>query len=69
MFILFEKDRWGTDYYKGGTYIKEGGCYPITGSLESEAKVYTSKLKAGNACKKLNNKVGRCFKIKERINT
>jgi hypothetical protein len=65
MFILCEKTYWGNEYYKGKTFIIQGECYPSASNNNEEAKQYTSKATADNACKKLNNKVGRCFEVIE----
>jgi hypothetical protein len=53
----------GREYYKGKTYMVQGEIYACTSYKQSEAKKYSSEARAINACKKLNNKVGRRFEV------
>lgn len=65
MFILAEKVGFGDvfEYYAGKTYVVQHEYYPWITSNSQEAKAYTSKVRAENACEKLNTKVGRNFKV------
>lgn len=69
IFRLVEHNRYGNEYYQGTTYIVQYMTYPATtngvGNDYSRIKVYTSRKRAELACKKLNDKCGRCFEVEE----
>jgi len=52
------------DYYRGNTYTHQGETFPATAKL-SEAKRYSSKKRAENAVKSLNQKCDDDFDIEE----
>jgi hypothetical protein len=55
----------GIEYYAGKTYIFQGEYYPVLCNRVEEAKQYTLRGRADNACIKLSKKVGRTFKVVE----
>jgi hypothetical protein len=66
MYVLGEKTGFGyllTEFYKGKTYQFQFQYYPSVTNKKEEAKKYSTEAKAINACKKLNNKVGRRFEV------
>jgi hypothetical protein len=65
MYILKERVVFSTEFYLGKTYIYQGDCYPGVTTNRDEAKKYTTKVIAENACKKLNVKTGRNFEVIE----
>lgn len=52
------------DYYRGNTYIHQGEVFPAAGPL-SEAKRYSSKIRAENAIKALDKKCDDEFSVVE----
>lgn len=52
------------EYYRGNTYIHQGETFPAAGNL-SEAKRYSSKKRAENAVKVLEQKCGDDFYVEE----
>jgi hypothetical protein len=68
MFVLGEKQNFGDDCYElytGKTYMVQGEYYPVTTKLKDEAKKYSTRAIAENACGKLIRKVGRLFEVLE----
>lgn len=63
MFVLLENTKWGQEYYEGGTYMYHGEYFPCITSKIDEAKKYSTRKRAENACNKINMKCGRMFKV------
>jgi len=63
LFILVEHNYHYKDYYVGKTYIVLSEYYPWVSNNRNEAKKYTTRKRAENACIVLNKKVGRSFQV------